>query len=151
MLNDGGHVYLWISVRKDRPQHGRDSSSHRPLLDAPVGVLATIGPDGLPQLTALWFLFDAADGAVRFSLNTTRQKVKNLRARPVAAFLVLDPATPYRTMELRGHVDLEPDDDYAFADRVGRKYGADLRTMDRPGDKRVVATLRPEKVNTWGE
>jgi hypothetical protein len=53
-----------------------------------VGVLATIGPDGFPQVTALWFLYDAAAGVVRFSLNTTRQKTKNLRARPAAAFLV---------------------------------------------------------------
>lgn len=126
-------------------------TSHRPLLDAPVGVLATLGPDGLPQATALWFLFDTADDAVRFSLNTTRQKVKNLRRRPEASFLVLDPATPYRTLELRGRVEIQPDDDYAFADQLGKKYGADMRSMDRPGEKRVVVTLRPVKVNTWGE
>ena len=126
-------------------------ASHRALLDAPVGVLATLGADGLPQVTALWFLFDEADEVVRFSLNTTRQKVKNLRARPVASLLVMDPANPYRTLELRGRVDLQPDPDYAFADRVGQKYGADLRTMDRPGETRVAVTLRPAKVNTWGE
>ena len=126
-------------------------ASHRALLDAPVGILATVGADGLPQVTALWFLFDAADELVRFSLNTTRQKVKNLRARPVASLLVMDPANPYRTLELRGRVDLQPDPDYAFADRVGNKYGADLRTMDRPGETRVAVTLRPVKVNTWGE
>src|SRR5919202_325453 len=126
-------------------------ASHRALLDAPVGVLATLGADVLPQVTALWFLFDEADEVVRFSLNTTRQKVKNLRARPVASLLVMDPANPYRTLELRGRVDLQPDPDYAFADRVGNKYGADLRTMDRPGETRVAVTLRPEKVNTWGE
>ena len=126
-------------------------ASHRALLDAPVGVLATVGADGLPQVTALWFLYDDADGVVRFSLNTTRQKTKNLRARPVASLLVLDPANPYRTVELRGRVDVQPDPDYALADRVGKKYSADLRTMDRPGETRVAVTLRPEKVNTWGE
>jgi PPOX class probable F420-dependent enzyme len=104
----------------------------------------------MPQLTALWFLFDVSDDAVRFSLNTARQKVKNLRTRPEAAFLVVDPANPYRTIELRGRVQIQPDDDYAFADRVGAKYGADLRTMDRPGERRVAVTLRPDKVNVWG-
>jgi PPOX class probable F420-dependent enzyme len=126
-------------------------ASHRALLDAPVGVLATVGADGLPQVSALWFLFDEAGEVVRFSLNTTRQKVKNLRARPVASLLVLDPATPYRTLELRGRVELQPDPDYVLAGRVGQKYGADLRNMDRPGETRVAVTLRPEKVNTWGE
>lgn len=126
-------------------------ASHRALLDAPVGVLATIGPDGLPQVTALWFLYDEAAGAVRFSLNTARQKTKNLRARPEASFLVVDPASPYRTLEVRGRVELQPDDDYAFADRVGAKYGADLRKMDKPGERRVMVTLRPAKINTWGQ
>ena len=126
-------------------------ATHRSLLDAPVGVLATIGPDGLPQVTALWFLFDDADGDVRFSLNTSRQKVKNLRARPQASLLVLDPANPYLTVELRGRVEIEPDDDYVLADQVGNKYGADLRSMDRPGEKRVMVTLHPTKVNIWGQ
>ncbi len=125
--------------------------SHRALLDAPVGVLATIGPDGFPQVTALWFLYDEGEGAVRFSLNAARQKTKNLRARPEASFLVIDPASPYRTLEIRGRAELHPDDDYAVADEVGRKYGADFRTMDRPGEQRVAVTLRPTKVNTWGE
>ncbi len=126
-------------------------ASHRALLDAPVGVLTTIGPDGLPQATAVWFLYDEADGVVRFSLNTTRQKVKNLRARPAASFLILDPASPYRTLEIRGRTELQPDDDYVFAGRVGKKYDADLRQMDQPGETRVVVTLHPAKVNTWGQ
>jgi PPOX class probable F420-dependent enzyme len=126
-------------------------ASHRALLDAPVGVLATIGPDGFPQVTALWFLYDEADGSVCFSLNTARQKTKNLRRRPEASFLVLDPANPYRTIEIRGRAQVQPDDDYAFADRVGQKYGVDLRRIDKPGERRVVVTLRPEKVNTWGK
>jgi len=124
--------------------------SHRALLDGPVGVLTTIGPDSLPQSTAVWFLFDEAAGAVRFSLNTARQKVKNLSARPAAGFIVLDPASPYRTIELRGNVEIQADDDYAFADEFGKKYNADLRKMDQPGQKRVVVTLRPKKVNIWG-
>lgn len=125
-------------------------ASHRPLLDAPVGVLATIGPDGFPQVTALWFLYDEASGTVRFSLNTKRQKSKNLQRRPEASFLVLDPANPYRTLEMRGRVELQPDDDYTFADQVGRKYGANLRQVDQPGERRVAVTLQPVKVNTWG-
>jgi PPOX class probable F420-dependent enzyme len=126
-------------------------ASHRPLLDAPVGVLATLGPKGVPQVTALWFLYDERDGAVRFSLNTARQKTRNLGKRPEASFLVIDPGNPYKTIELRGRAKIESDDDYAFADQVGKKYGANFREVDRPGEKRVKVTLRPAKVNTWGE
>jgi hypothetical protein len=42
-------------------------------------------------------------------------------ARPRATLLVPDPASPYRTLELRGDVEITPDDDYTFARHVGRK------------------------------
>jgi PPOX class probable F420-dependent enzyme len=124
-------------------------ASHLDLLTADVGVLATIGLDGFPQVTATWFLFD--DGVLKLSLNTTRQKVKNLRARPQCTFFILDPANPYRTLEIRGRAELSDDASYAFADKLARKYGgANLRDNDRPGETRVVVSLTPTRVNTWG-
>jgi PPOX class probable F420-dependent enzyme len=125
--------------------------SHRDLLGtAPVGGVATIGPDGVPQVTASWFVAED-DGTVRMSLNTTRQKVKNLMRRPESTLFFMDPANPYRTLEIRARAEIEPDPDYIFADRVGAKYGgADVRTMDQPGETRVTVTFVPVKVNTFG-
>ena len=54
--------------------------SHRDLLESDVATLATIGPDGRPQLSEVWFL--AEGNSIAVSLNTGRQKTKNLRARP---------------------------------------------------------------------
>ncbi|MGC9396031.1 MAG: PPOX class F420-dependent oxidoreductase [Anaerolineae bacterium] len=120
--------------------------THHGLLQSDVAILATIGPNGYPQVTALWFLFDD-DGLIRLSLNTTRQKVKNLRVHPECTFFILDRANPGRTLEVRARAELSPDQDYTFADKLGRKYGADVRKMDRPGEHRVVVTLHPIKVN----
>jgi PPOX class probable F420-dependent enzyme len=122
--------------------------SHRDLLTLPVVTLGTIDPDGRPQLTEVWFL--AEDGEVKLSLNTSRQKVQNLQRDPRCSVLLLDLANPYRYVELRGDAVITPDDDYAFADRVGEKYGTDLRENDRPGETRVVVTVRPTRVHTWG-
>jgi PPOX class probable F420-dependent enzyme len=123
-------------------------SSHYDLLDAQVATLATIGSDGRPQLSEVWFL---ADGdTVSLSLNTARQKTKNLLANPAVTLLILDLANPYRYLEIRGDAEITPDDDYKFADRVGAKYGADLRDRDQPGDSRVVVIIRPARVRTWG-
>jgi PPOX class probable F420-dependent enzyme len=122
-------------------------SSHRDLLDAQVATLATIGSDGRPQLSEIWFL---ADGdTVMTSLNTARQKTRNLRANPAVALLILDLANPYRYLEIRGDAEITPDDDYKFADRLGAKYQSDLRDRDQPGDTRVVVTIRPARVRTW--
>jgi PPOX class probable F420-dependent enzyme len=119
--------------------------SHQDLLQGQVATLATIGNDGRPQLSEVWFLAD--DDGVAISLNTSRQKTKNLVRRPACTLFILDLANPYRYLELRGDAELSPDDDYAFADRVGAKYGSDLREHDGPEDKRVVVRVRPVRVN----
>ncbi|MES1247161.1 MAG: PPOX class F420-dependent oxidoreductase [Actinomycetota bacterium] len=118
--------------------------SHRDLLDAKVATLATIGDDGLPQLTEVWFLHD--DGELRVSLNTARVKTRNLRARPECSLLILDLENPMRYLEVRGRAELQ-DDDGSFAERVGAKYGADLAAYDQPGESRVVVTIRPERIH----
>lgn len=119
--------------------------SHRDLLDAPVATLATVGSDGRPQLSAVWFL--AEGDTVRLSLNTARQKTKNLGKNNAATLFILDTANPARYLELRGNAKVEPDDDYSFADKVGAKYGGiDLRTIDQPGQSRVVVTIEPARV-----
>ena len=124
-------------------------ASHRDLLQTDVAVLATIGADGYPQVSALWFLADDA-GVVRLSLNTSRQKVRNLQQHPECTLFLLDRTNPYRTLELRARAEIQSDPEYAFADQVGQKYHADLRQNDQPGTSRVVVTLHPVKYNTYG-
>lgn len=123
-------------------------ASHRDLLESKVAMLATIGPNGRPQLTALWFL--AEGDTVKISLNTSRQKYKNLQARPAVSLMLMDHANPSRYVEMRGIAEVQPDADYKFADKVGAKYGVDLRTRDKPGDGRVIVTIRPDRVRAWG-
>jgi PPOX class probable F420-dependent enzyme len=121
--------------------------SHHDLLNEQVLTLATIGASGRPQLSNVWFL--AEGDTVKMSLNTARQKVKNLQANP-ACSVIITGTPPYRYLEIRGDAEITPDDDYEFADKVGAKYNADLRTRDQPGDTRVVVTIRPARIVTWG-
>jgi PPOX class probable F420-dependent enzyme len=119
--------------------------SHRDLLDAQVATLATIGDNGFPQLTEVWFLHD--DGELKISLNDSRLKTRNLTKRPQCSLLLLDLQNPYRYLEVRGNAKIEPDDDYSFARRFGAKYGgADLSEHDKPGDKRLVVTIEPANI-----
>ena len=123
-------------------------ASHRDLLDGQFATLGTVGPDGRPQLTEVWFL---ADGdTVALSLSTSRQKTKNLMANPAASLLLLDLANAYRYVELRGDAEISADDDYSFADQLGAKYHANLRDRDQPGDSRVKVIIRPVRVHAWG-
>ncbi len=120
-------------------------ASHRALLESQFATLATIGADGRPQVSEVWFLGDG--DTVALSLNTARQKTKNLMARPACAVSILDIPNPYRYVEIRGDAEITPDDDYEFADQLGAKYGVDLRVHDGPGDRRVVVRVRPTRVN----
>jgi hypothetical protein len=77
--------------------------------------------------------------------------MKNLRANPAISLFLLDLTNPYHYLEIRGDAEISPDDDYAFADQVGAKYGSDLRNMDNPGDKRVVVTIKPVRIHANGK
>ncbi len=70
--------------------------------------------------------------------------------QPICTLFFLDPANPYRTLEIRADAELTPDEGKAFAIKAGAKYGSDFRLMDKPGETRVIVTLHPIKVNTNG-
>jgi PPOX class probable F420-dependent enzyme len=118
--------------------------SHSDLLQGEFATLATLGRNGAPQLSEVWFLFDG--GELKLSLNDSRLKTKHLRARPQCSLFLLDVKNPYRYMDVRGRARVEPDDDYAFADLVGAKYSSNLREHDQPGEKRVVVTIEPDSI-----
>ena len=65
---------------------------------------------------------------------------------PGVALLIVDPASPFRYVELSGDAEVTADDDKRFAARAGAKYGQDFTEHDRPGERRVVVTIRPRRV-----
>lgn len=120
--------------------------THHDLLNAPFATLATVGASGRPQMSTVYFLA-SVDGTVQLSVNATRQKAKNMIANGKASLHIQDIVDYVRYLELRNEATVEPDDDYAFADRLGAKYGGvDLRNMDRPGEHRLVVTINLTRV-----
>jgi PPOX class probable F420-dependent enzyme len=118
--------------------------THRDLLDAQFAVFGTIDGSGSPQLTMIWFMY--ANGAFRLSLNDSRAKTRNIRARPQCSLLIPDVSNPYRYLEVRGRARLDDDADGAFVALVKDKYGADVTEYDQPGEKRLAVTVEPDKV-----
>src|SRR5438067_8900811 len=97
-------------------------ATHADLLDAPnTAVLTTVGADGQPQSTAVWYLVDD-DGALKTSITTDRQKYRNLTRNPKATLFILDPANPFRTLEIRATVKLAPDPDKALLPKFAARY-----------------------------
>jgi hypothetical protein len=119
--------------------------SHADLLKGGTVSLSTIGPDGYPQSTAvLAVLLD--DGLIHTSLNTRRQKLKNLKINPRCTLLAIDPAVHMRTLEVRADAELLDDPDREWSKQF--VAGAvDLDAIDAPGDQRMHVVFHPVKVN----
>ena len=65
--------------------------------------VATIGPDGAPQSSPVWFDWDGT--FLRFAQVTGyQQKVRNVQRDPGVALSIVDPANAYRYLEVRGTV-----------------------------------------------
>jgi PPOX class probable F420-dependent enzyme len=125
--------------------------THKDLLKSKaLAHIATIGPKGEPQSNPVWFDWDGEH--VLFSQTKTRQKYQNLRRDPRVALSIVDPANPYRYLEIRGVVtEIKEDADNAFIDSMALKYaGAPKYTGNRPGDERVVVVVEPEKTTSMG-
>ncbi len=115
--------------------------SFRPLLTEPIlGHLATIGPDGHPEVNPVWFLWE--NGQLLLSVKPETRKYRNLRADPHLALSILDPTDPYHALELRGMVtDFTLFTTLDFVNLLARKYtGADFASGSA-GEERYRLTV----------
>ena len=120
--------------------------SHPDLLTPATVALSTANADGSIQTTAVWVLLD--DGVLRMSLATNRQKYRNLLRDPHATVFSLDPTNPFRFIEVRAAVTIEPDTDKSFVRKVFTAYDTDPESM--PGlldEERVIVTFDLQRVN----
>ena len=112
--------------------------------------VATLGPDGEPQVNPVWFDWDGT--RVKFSQTTARQKYRNLNRDNRISLSIVDPKNPYRYLEIRGTVtSIEPDAENAFIDSMAKKYlGVDDYPYHQPGDERVVVHVDPAHTTHMG-
>jgi PPOX class probable F420-dependent enzyme len=112
--------------------------------------LATLMPDGSPQVTPVWFQYK--DG--KFIVNTARGRVKdrNMSHDPRVALDIVDPDNPYLHLSVRGKVvrktEQGADDNI---DALAKKYlDKDKYPMRRPGEVRVIYEIEPMSVSSMG-
>ena len=112
--------------------------------------LATLMPDGSPQVTPVWFDFDGTH--VRVNSAKGRIKDKNMRRNGRVALAIQDPENPYRYLAVRGRVeDVSESGADAHIDSLAKKYlGQDRYPNRRPGEVRVIYRIRPEQVSSMG-
>jgi PPOX class probable F420-dependent enzyme len=122
--------------------------SHRDLLmpeTRSFAFLATIMPDGSPQLTVTWVDTDGT----HILINTAEGRIKdrNLQARPRVAVCIPDPKDPYRYIQIRGRVVARTHkgaDEHI--DLLNRRY-VGVPFTPKPGQVRVIYKILPEHVD----
>ena len=83
--------------------------------------LATLMPDGRPQVTPVWCDFDGT--FVIFNTAKGRQKDRNIRRDPRVALSILDPDNAYRYLEIRGRViEITEQGADEHIDKLAKKY-----------------------------
>jgi PPOX class probable F420-dependent enzyme len=112
--------------------------------------LATLMPDGTPQVTPVWF--DMAGDRVRVNTARGRQKDRNMQKNAAVALSVTDPTNPYRHIAIRGRIaNVTESGADAHIDSLAKKYlGKDQYPFRRPGEVRVIYEIEPTSVATMG-
>src|SRR2546429_4230722 len=112
--------------------------------------LATVMPNGSPQVTPVWFDFDGK--YIRVNSARGRVKDKNMRHDPRVALSILDPDNPYRYLEIRGRViKITEDGAVHHTDLLARKdLGAERNPSRRPDQVRVMYIIEPRRVAGQG-
>jgi len=112
--------------------------------------LATLNPDGSPQVTPVWCDFDGTNVLI----NTARGRVKhrNLQREPRVALAILDPENPYRYLGIQGRVaEMTEAGADAHIDRMAKKYlNKDKYPFRAAGEVRVLVKIAPNKIHTMG-
>ena len=120
------------------------------LKEASYGQLATLMPDGAPQITQVWVDTDGTH--ILVNTVATHQKVKNVRRDPRVAINVHDPAKPYRIANIRGRVvEVTSAGADQHIDVLAKRYlGADKYPFRGPGQERIVLKIQPERIHSIG-
>jgi PPOX class probable F420-dependent enzyme len=107
--------------------------------------LATLMPDGKPQVNPVWVDYDGK--YVLINTAEGRLKDKNMQRDGRVALSITDPDNPYRYLEVRGRVaqrTYEGAD--AHIDAMAKKYlGQDKYPFRKPGEVRVIYKVTPER------
>jgi PPOX class probable F420-dependent enzyme len=106
--------------------------------------LATLMPDGRPQVTPVWCEFDGTHILVNSAQG--RQKDRNMRRDPRVSLSVMDPDNSYRYIEVRGEVvEIEEDSNLAHINKLAKKY-MDLEEYPylQAGEVRIRYKIQPQ-------
>ncbi len=108
--------------------------------------LATLMPDGSPQVTPVWI--DHEGDVILVNTSVGRVKQKNTARDRRVAISIADEENPYDKVIIRGRVlaqTFEGADPHI--DKLAKKYTGALKYQNRsPGEKRIIIKIEPLRI-----
>lgn len=115
------------------------------------GHLATLMPDGTPQVTSVWVDYDGKYILVNSAKG--RQKDLNMEERPQVAIQIPDPDNPNRFLGIRGRVvEITEQGADEHLDKLAQRYLARDHYPPAwrfPNEVRRIYKIEPEHVTAW--
>jgi PPOX class probable F420-dependent enzyme len=109
-----------------------------------LAIVATIRPDGTPQLTPTWI--DTDGEHVLINTAEGRAKPRNLRRDPRVSVCVVDRDDQYNWVSITGTAELTNEGAEEHIHHLARKYRG--RDYDRPANPpRILVKITPERVS----
>ena len=119
------------------------------LEDKAYGHVITFDEAGKPQVTMVWVDVDGDD--VVFNTAEGRLKPKNLRRNPRAIVSVQDRNDPQSYMVFHGTATVSEAGADAHIDKLAKRFlGADKYPFRRPGEKRLIVRVKPDRIGGYG-
>jgi PPOX class probable F420-dependent enzyme len=106
--------------------------------------VATVDEDGTPHVTPVWV--DTDGEHILFNTAKGRVKYNNMVRNPAVAVSVVDKTDDYRTLWVKGTVELVEEGADDHIDRLAKKYlGKDRYPFRNPTEQRVIVRIKPTK------
>jgi PPOX class probable F420-dependent enzyme len=126
------------------------------VVNSRTGTLATVGPDGQPHLTAMWYA--VVDGEIWLETKAKSQKAVNLRRDPTITVMIEDGQSydTLRGVSIDGRAEIVDDPETALRvgisvwERYTGPYTDEMRPfVDQMMNNRICVRIVPTRMLSW--
>ena len=106
-----------------------------------LAVVCTLSGHGAPEMTPIWYEYNADDGCIWFNGEQSRQWLQRMAASGRATFFLLDPQNAWRWAQVYGRVvESSADPEASHFKRLGKRYGRPIGSVPNRHYLRIEPT-----------
>ncbi len=113
--------------------------------------VATVNPDGSPQVTPMWIDYDEESNEILVNTAKGRKKARNMTVGSKVALTILDSTNFYRYAAIQGEIlDVTTKDAEDHINKLSMKYFGREKYNLGEGEIRILVKIKPNYVHVSG-